>query len=202
MSGDRSHFARTPRTTLQHADNAAYDRATVYSILDATLAGFVSTTVEGEPILRPMSHIRIDDDLYLHGHRTNRMLTHLATGAPLCFGVASIDGIVFGRRIDTHTINFRSVMVHGRADSVSDRSSKLHVLRIAFERLAPGRWDLLPPLAPGYVDQMAILRIPLVECVAKIRSGMPSDWSAAPDPALWAGVVPLAPARGTPEGDA
>jgi uncharacterized protein len=201
MAGDRTSFARTTRTTLQHADNASYDRATIYSILDATLAGFVATAVEDGPMLRPMSHIRIEDDLYLHGHRTNRMLARLAAGAPLCFGVASIEGIVLGRRIDTHTINFRSVMVHGHATQVTDREAKLRVLRVAFERLAPARWDLLPPLAPGYVDDMTILRIPLVECAAKVRSGMPSDWDAAADPHIWAGVVPLSLARGTPEGD-
>lgn len=189
-------FTPTPRTTLLHGENATYDRAAIHSILDSAMAGFVATVACGEPVLRPMSHIRIDDELFLHGHRSNRLLTHLSCGAALSFGVAIVDGIVLGRRIDTHTINFRSAMVHGRAEPLTDRQAKLAVLRVAFERLAPGRWDLLPPLAPAYVDDMTILRIRLVECVAKQRVGLPSDWSAAADPRIGAGVIPLRIARG------
>jgi nitroimidazol reductase NimA-like FMN-containing flavoprotein (pyridoxamine 5'-phosphate oxidase superfamily)/N-acetylglutamate synthase-like GNAT family acetyltransferase len=200
-------FAPTPRTTLLHAGNATYDRATVYSILDDTMSGFVAAVADGQPMLRPMSHIRIDENIFLHGHRSNRLLTHLSSGVPLSFAVASIDGIVLGRRIDTHTINFRSVMVHGHAEPILDREAKLGVLRYAFDRLAPDRWELLAPLSPAYVDDMTILRIPLVECVAKIRSGMPSDWTAPADPGVWAGVIPLSldsiapnPPRATVEG--
>jgi hypothetical protein len=129
------------------------------------------------------------------------LLTHLRAGGPLSFGVAIIDGIVLGRRIDTHTINFRSVMVHGHADPLTDRSRKLDVLRFAFERLAPDRWAHLPPLAPAYVDEMTILRVPLVECVAKIRAGLPNDWTSAPSPGVWSGVVPLSTVRGAAQGD-
>jgi uncharacterized protein len=194
-------FTPTKRTTLLHGDNATYDRATIHSILDAAMAGFVATVADDAAMLRPMSHIRIGDDLFLHGHRSNRLLTCLSSGVELSFGVAIIDGIVLGRRIDTHTINFRSAMVHGRAEAVTDRQAKLEVLRHAFDRLAPGRWELLPPLTAAYVDEMTILRVPLVECVGKVRAGMPGDWSAPADPQVWAGIVPLTSARGTPRGD-
>ena len=116
MHESRASFAPTRRTTLLHGENATYDRATVHSILDGALAGFVATVADGEPMLRPMSHIRMDDHLFLHGHRSNRLLTHLSAGVALSFSVAIIDGIVLGRRIDTHTINFRSVVVHGHAE--------------------------------------------------------------------------------------
>jgi nitroimidazol reductase NimA-like FMN-containing flavoprotein (pyridoxamine 5'-phosphate oxidase superfamily) len=198
--GDR--FAPTPRTTLQHAEHATYERAAIYSILDAQLTGYVATVKDGEPVLRPMSHIRIDSDLFLHGHCSNRLLTHLKCRAPLCFGVAVVDGVVLGRRIDTHTINFRSVTVHGRAEEVTERDAKLNVLRHAFERLAPDRWERLPPLATAYIDEMTILRIRLIECVAKIRSGLPSDFASPADPDLWAGVVPISATAGAPQGDA
>jgi uncharacterized protein len=161
----------------------------------------VAAVIEGEPVVRPMTHARLDDDLILHGHHRSRFLAHLVTGAPVCINALLLDGIVLGRTIQGHGFNYRSVIVHGCGRPISDAATKRDVLRRVFDHIAPNRWDLLRRLDDSYVSEIALIRVPLVECVAKVREGMPDDWSASREPAVWAGVVPLTLTRGQPEGD-
>jgi hypothetical protein len=70
------------------------------------------------------------------------------------------------------------------------------------EHLAPGRQAQVRPGNDKEYAATTVLRIPLAEAVCKVRSGPPTDDEEDMDIAAWAGVLPLAQARGTPVPDA
>jgi nitroimidazol reductase NimA-like FMN-containing flavoprotein (pyridoxamine 5'-phosphate oxidase superfamily) len=194
---------RTSRTELRRRpDRGSHDREVVNAILDEALvchAGFVS---EGQPYVIPSSYARIGDALYLHGAVASRMCRALEGGAPVCVTVTLLDGLVLARAAAVHSVNYRSVVILGRATLVSDAAEKLAAMRAIVEHAVPGRWDeVRPPGAPELAGT-AVLRIAIEEGSAKIRRGPPVDAPGDLDRPVWAGVLPLALAAGEPLPDA
>ncbi len=195
-------YAVTPRTRVRRrAQRGRYDRASVHAILDEALVCHVGFVADGQPTVLPTIHARCGETLYLHGSPASRMLRSLAGGVPVCVTVTLIDGIVLARSAFHHSMNYRSVVVLGRAHAVEDEAEKRLALRSLVEQVAPGRsGDARPPSAPE-LAQTLVLAVPLVEVSAKVRTGPPID--SAEDGALpfWAGVIPLALVPGAPVAD-
>jgi nitroimidazol reductase NimA-like FMN-containing flavoprotein (pyridoxamine 5'-phosphate oxidase superfamily) len=177
---------------------AAYDRATVHAILDAGIVCHLGFVEDGRPVVIPTAYARVGDVVYVHGSSKSRTLCALADGVEVCLTVALIDGLVLARSAFHHSINYRSVMVFGRARALEDDEAKLAALEAFTERLHPGRWREVRPPSPPELKATKVLELPLEEAVAKSRSGGPLD--DAEDYALpvWAGVLPLALVRGDP----
>jgi hypothetical protein len=190
----RTRLRRHP----ERARHAAHERA---AILDEALVAHVGFVVDGQPFVIPTLHARQGDTLYLHGSAASRMAKHLAEGLPVCVTVSLIDGLVLARSAYHHSINYRSVVVLGRARAVLDPEEKRAALRALVEQVAPGR--AAEVRAPNEQELRAtlVLALPLDETSVKVRSGPPVD--AEEDYALpiWAGVVPLALQAGTPQPD-
>ena len=193
-------FPQTERTRVRRLPaRASYDVETVHAILDAGLVCHVGFVEHGGPIVIPTAYARVGDTVVFHGSSKSRTLLAATGGAELCISVALIDGLVLARSAFHHSINYRSVMVFGRARALEDDEAKLAALEAFTERLHPGRWREVRPPSPPELKATKVLELPLEEAVAKCRSGGPLD--DAEDYALpvWAGVVPLRLASGAPE---
>jgi len=185
-------FVPTDRTRIvREPQRAVYDREEIYKILDEGMVCHVGFAVEGQPYVIPTLYGRVGDAIYFHGSAASRMLRGLSGGAGVCLTVTLTDGIVVARSIFNHSMNYRSVVVLGKATLVDEPGEKLEALRAFSEKILPGRWgDARKPNAQE-LKATSILRLPLTEVSAKVRSGPPMD--DAPDLPLpiWAGVIPL-----------
>jgi nitroimidazol reductase NimA-like FMN-containing flavoprotein (pyridoxamine 5'-phosphate oxidase superfamily) len=198
--GDDTHPSERTRVR-RRAERGRYDRATVHAILDEGLVCHVGFAIDGQPFVIPTAHARDGETLYLHGSPASRMLRNLSEGVPVCVTVTLLDGVVLARSAFHHSMNYRSVVVVGRARAVDDAEERLRALRALVEHVARGRWaDTRRPNARE-LAQTLVLALPIVEASAKVRSGPPLD--DAEDQALpfWAGVIPLALAPGAPTPD-
>jgi nitroimidazol reductase NimA-like FMN-containing flavoprotein (pyridoxamine 5'-phosphate oxidase superfamily) len=193
--------APSERTQIhRHPERAAYDPDLIHRILDEALICHVSwVDPAGGPRVLPTIHARVDDTLYLHGSRAARPWKTLRDGADVCVAATIVDGLVLARSAFNHSMNYRSVVVFGRAREVTD-ADELRIAAIAItSHVAPRReMDARMPTEQEF-RQTLLLAVPLEEASAKVRAGPPKD--DAPDVQLpiWAGVLPLELAHGTPE---
>src|SRR5438270_10322072 len=195
-------YTPTPRTRLvREADRAVYDRETVYRILDEGFLCHVGFVADGHPFVIPTSYGRKDDSLYIHGSAASRMLRQLKESVPVCVTVTLLDGLVLARSVFNHSMNYRSVVVLGKATLVDDPKEKLAALRTLSEHILPGRWeDARQPNEPE-LKATSVLRVPIEEFSAKVRTGPPIDDEEDYAFPKWAGVVPLEMKVGGPIND-
>src|SRR5256885_13418545 len=126
------------RATVKRAPRqGVYDRATIDAILDQGLICHVGFSVDGETFVLPTIHVRVGDKVCLHGSRASRMMQALAGGADACVAVTIVDGLVLARSIFHHSMNYRSVVLFGKASIVEDDTEKVAVLRALSEHLIP-----------------------------------------------------------------
>jgi uncharacterized protein len=149
----------------------------------------------------PTLYGRVGDEVFVHGSSASRMLRTLNDGVDACLTVTLVDGLVLARSIFHHSINYRSVVVLGRAAEVTDPDEKLRALESFGERILPGRWAEVRPPTRQELKATSILRLSLDEASAKLREGPPTDEEEDYDLEVWAGVIPLAlRAGGAPGG--
>ncbi len=172
-------------------ERGVYDRETIDAILDEGLVCHLGFVHDDQPYVIPTLYARVGDEVYVHGSAASRMLRTLDGGADACLTVTLVDGIVLARSIFNHSINYRSVVVLGRASRVEDADEKLHALEAFSDRLLPGRWADVRPPTDNELKATSILRIPLDEASAKVRTGPPKDEEADYALPVWAGVIPF-----------
>ncbi|MGO8796954.1 MAG: pyridoxamine 5'-phosphate oxidase family protein [Candidatus Sulfotelmatobacter sp.] len=193
----------TPRTrVIREAHRAVYDRETAYQILDEGFLCHVGFVVDGQPFVIPTAYGRHSDFLYLHGSAASRMLRQMKEGVSVCVTVTLLDGLVFARSIFNQSMNYRSVVVLGKATLIEDPAEKLEALRLLSEHIIPGRWNDVRPPNERELKQTAVLRLPIEEFSAKVRQGPAIDDEEDYTFSTWAGVVPLEMIAGAPIDDA
>ncbi len=186
------NFPETERTTLKRlSKRGVYDRELVYGILDEGFICHVSFVVEGQPFVIPTGYARVDDRLYIHGSQVSRMLRTLSKGIDVCVGVTLVDGLVLARSAFHHSVNYRSVVIFGRAAMVDEKAAKLAALFAFSEHVIPGRWNDVREPTEQELKATTVLSLPLVEVSAKVRSGPPIDDEEDYALDVWAGVLPL-----------
>jgi hypothetical protein len=194
-----STFTPTERTQVKRLPKrGAYDRETVFKILDEAFVCHVGFVVEGQPYVIPTNFGRAGDTLYLHGSAASRMLRTLSEGIPVCVTVTLIDGLVLARSAFHHSANYRSVVALGTARLVSDPAEKMEALRLFTEHIMKGRWDDIRQPTEQELKGTTVLALPLEEVSAKIRTGGPIDDEEDYALPVWAGVLPLPVAPGAP----
>jgi nitroimidazol reductase NimA-like FMN-containing flavoprotein (pyridoxamine 5'-phosphate oxidase superfamily) len=187
-----STFPPTERTTLKRLPKRAeYDRAAVFEILGEAFICHVGFIVNGKPVVIPTSYCRVGDDVYIHGSAASRMLRSLEQGIDVCVTVTLIDGLVLARSAFHHSINYRSVVIFGKAKVVDDLDEKTRALQAFTEHVVPGRWEEVRLPTEAEMRSTLVLKLPLVEVSAKVRTGPPIDDDEDYELAVWAGVVPL-----------
>ena len=195
-------FTVTDRTRLKRiAGRGSFDRRVVYSILDEALVAHVSFVLDGRPASVPMAFARIDDGIVLHGSTANRMMRAIRDTSEACVTITLLDGLVLARSAFHHSVNFRSVIIYGRAVEVTDPDEKLAALVATVEHVVPGRYNEVRGPSEEEFARTMILRIPLVEVSAKLRSGAPIDEEDDYDLDVWAGEIPLLQVADPPVAD-
>jgi hypothetical protein len=170
----------------------------VNQILDESLVVHVGFVVDNQPFVIPMGYGREGDRLYIHGSTASRMLKSLEKGIDLCVTATLLDGIVIARSLFHHEMNYRSVVLFGRATLVEGEDEKLHALKVLSEQIIPGRWEQARTPTPQEVKGTTVLAFPIAEGSAKIRSGEPHDNAEDYALSIWAGQLPLKLIAGVP----
>lgn len=191
---DRTKVKRLP-------DRGAYDRETIYPILDEGFICHVGFAVDGQPYVIPTGYARIGDELYIHGSSASRMLRNLSQGVDVCVTVTLVDGLVLARSAFHHSINYRSVVILGKATLVEDSDEKARALEAFTEHVIPGRWPEIRWPSELEMKATSVLKLPIEEASAKVRTGGPKDDDEDYELNIWAGVLPLGLKVGDPISD-
>jgi nitroimidazol reductase NimA-like FMN-containing flavoprotein (pyridoxamine 5'-phosphate oxidase superfamily) len=193
-------YQPTDRTSLRRLpERARYDAESVHSILDEGFICHVAFVVDGQPYALPTGYARIGETLYLHGSTGSRL--GLRPGMDVCVTVTLLDGIVLARSAFHHSFQYRSVMVLGRTQLVTDVSEKEKALDALVEHFMPGRTADARRGSRRELSATAVLAVPIEEVSAKVRTGDPKDDEEDYALPVWAGILPLALTPGDPVPD-
>jgi hypothetical protein len=195
-------IARTERTKVKRLPKRGkYERETIYSILDEGFVCHVGFTVDGQTFVIPTGYARDGDNLLIHGSAASRMMRNLANGIDVCVTVTLIDGLVLARSAFHHSVNYRSVVIFGRAQLVEDEDEKFKAMHAFTEHIVPNRWNEVRLPNSKELKATTVLRLPIKEASAKIRTGNPVDDAEDYELKVWAGVIPLKIAASVPKND-
>jgi uncharacterized protein len=200
-AAEASRLARVRR----RPDRARYDSAAVYAVLDATAFCHVATVRGGRPVVLPMVHARVGDAVVLHGSPAAGLFRDVRGGSAVCLTATLLDGLVLARSARHHSVNYRSVTVHGHAVAVTDVGEFIEGMRALVEHLVPGRFaQVRRPVAADLRDT-AIWRVAIEDASVKARSGSTVEPESDLGLPVWAGEVPTrvifdrpVPAEGVP----
>lgn len=194
---------KTKRTQLKRLPKRGhFERETINAILDEAFICHVGFVVDGQPYVIPTGFGRVENDLYIHGSSASRMLRELSKGVDVCVTVTLIDGLVIARSAFHHSVNYRSVVVLGKADLVTDADEKNKALEAITEHIVPGRWADCRWPNELELKATSVLKLAIDEASAKIRTGDPVDDDEDYSLAFWAGILPLQLMPGVPRDDA
>ena len=203
-----ANFTRTEKTKIRRKpDRGSYDRELIYSILDEAFVCHVAFIADALPFVVPTNYVRVGDELFLHGSIASRLMKTLASGAPFCLSVTLLDGIVFAPTAVGHSVNYRSVVVMGKAEPVEGEAAKLAAMRDFVEYVIRGRWATVRPPSEQELKGTMVLAVPLLEASAKVRTGFAVDddedyaspaWTGVL-PMKWTALAPIPDPRGNPE---
>ncbi|MET9375593.1 pyridoxamine 5'-phosphate oxidase family protein [Streptomyces sp. NPDC003035] len=198
-------YEPTERTIpTRSRDRASYDRASVHSILDESYVCHLGFVRDGAPVVLPTLYGRIGERLYVHGSTGSRPLRmaggggDAAPGLRVCLTVTHVDGLVLARSAFHHSINYRSVVVHGTAHQVTDPEELRTALDALVDHVVPGRSYDSRPANAKELAATAVLRLDLDEVSAKVRTGGPNDDPEDVSLPYWSGVIPVRKTYGTP----
>jgi nitroimidazol reductase NimA-like FMN-containing flavoprotein (pyridoxamine 5'-phosphate oxidase superfamily) len=193
---------QTKRTTVKRLPKRGqYDRETINSILDEGFICHVGFVIDEQPYVIPTGYARVGDELYIHGSAASRMLRNLSEGISVCVTVTLIDGLVLARSAFHHSMNYRSVVILGNAELVSDDDEKNKALEALTEHIVPDRWADVRWPNDLELKATTVLKLAIDEASAKIRTGGPVDDEEDYAMDVWAGVLPLNLATGEPIDD-
>lgn len=194
-------YPPTGRTVpTRAAERAVYDRDLVHAVLDEGRLCHLGFVRDGSPVVLPTLYARVGERVYVHGSTGSRPLRAAGeeAGLPVCLTVTLVDGLVLARSAFHHSVNYRSVVVHGTARQVLDAEERSAALDALVDHVVPGRAADCRPGNAKELAATAVLAVDLSEVSAKVRSGGPSDDPEDLALPYWAGVLPVSVAYGTP----
>ena len=188
---DRIRVKRIP-------ERGIYGREDINTIVDETFLCHISFVMDGQPFIIPTAFGRKENVIYIHGSSKSRMLLHLESGADLALAVTHVDGVVLAKSLFHHSMNYRSVVLYGKACLVTDKSEKMEALEIISEQILKGRWS--EARLPNEIELKAttVLKIQIDEASAKVRTGPPGDDKKDLDLEVWSGILPMYVGFGEP----
>lgn len=187
----------TPRSTVtRHRERSRTEQADLHAVLDTGLICHLGLVRDGAPVVLPTGYGRIGDVVYVHGS-TGAGYLRIADGAPACLTVTHLDGIVYARSVFSHSMNYRSAVVHGTTRLVTDAGERWAALHAIVEQLSPGSWSHARQPDAREMAATAVFGLDLTEASVKIRTGPPGDTDEATD-GVWAGVLPVTTVFGEP----
>jgi nitroimidazol reductase NimA-like FMN-containing flavoprotein (pyridoxamine 5'-phosphate oxidase superfamily) len=199
----RAAYAPTPDSVpTRHKERVSYDKTAVHAVLDEAVFCHVGFVMDGKPVVLPQLHVRVDDQLFLHGSSAARALRAAGpSGLQVCVTVTLVDGLVLARSAFNHSINYRSVVVHGLAEEVTDDATKQAVLAALVDAVVPGRSADVRGPSRKELAATTVLRLALENVSLKVRTGPPGDEESDLELPYWAGVLPVSMlVPGSPQG--
>lgn len=172
--------APSPRATIRrHPERAVEDAAEITRILEMGFVAHVGFVHAGQPYVIPMTYhfdAAYPRQLYLHGAHASRLLKHLATGAVVCVEIMLLDGLVFSRTAQYHSMNYRSVAVFARGRRVRGAKAQRTLMEAMIARYHPGRmagrdYEAIPD---ADLKATAFIALEIEEWSAKVRAGGPT----------------------------
>ena len=189
----------TERTKLKRIkERGIYDRDFIYGVLDEGLICHVGFVVDGKPFVIPTAYARFGDEVILHGSVASRMMRAASEDVDICVSVTLLDGLVLSRSAFDSSMNYRSVVIFGKARQITDADEKRRALDALVEHLVPGRSADARGASDKESAATEVLALPIEEASAKMRQGPPRDPERDMHLDVWAGVVPLALVPGPP----
>lgn len=171
------------------AYRASYAPEVVHAILDSGYVCHISFVEAGLPQIIPMTYWRDGEHVYFHSGARGRFAEACASG-PVALSVTLMDALVLGHSPINHSVNFRSVVVHGRPVVIHEREEKRAAMREFFRRTLPGRWETLRTVRDDELDSMSVFRLALDQVAAKIRNEFPDQEDHMPEVPVWTGILP------------
>ena len=168
-----------------------YDKETIYRILDNSFLCHVGFNHDNYPVVIPTLYGRLDDVVYIHGSSASRMLRDLSKGIDVCLTITKVHGLVLARSAFNHSMNYESVVLFGKAELIEDNDEKMEALKCISDNVLMGRWEEARLPTPKEMKATKVLKVPIDEASAKIRTGPPVDDKADYELDIWAGVVPI-----------
>jgi hypothetical protein len=196
----RPTLSPTARSTpRRHPERASTDRSELDAVLDAGLICHLGLVMDGAPVVLPTAYGRDGDTIYLHGSSGASSLLAARPEIDACVTVSLLDGIVYARAAFSHSINYRSAVIHGKARIVDEPDEKWHGLDVVTEHLAPGSWDYTRQPSKKELAKTNVLAMDLTEAAVKVRAEGPGceDEDKAVT-GMWAGVLPVIRSWGAP----
>jgi uncharacterized protein len=190
MSGDPAVPGGARARVRRKPERASYEPAAVHAILDAAPFCHVATVRDGRPVVLPMVHARRGGTLVLHGSVAAGLFRDMRHVSPVCVTATLFDGLVLARSARNHSVNYRSVTVHGDASLVTDPDEVMLGMRALIEHVAPGRWEQVRKPEPEELRDTALWQVPIAEASVKARSGTTLDDQCDLDLPVWAGHIP------------
>lgn len=191
---DKTKILRAPKRGF-------YDKKTIHRILDNNFVCQIAFVHNGYPVIIPTIYGRCDSHIYIHGATVSRMLVELEKGLPISVNVTQTDGIVLARSAFHHSLNYQSVTIFANAILVTDEEERIKALKIVSDQIIPNRWEEVRQPNSKELKATKIIKIPISEASAKIRTGPPVDDKPDYDLPIWAGVVPVVSTFGDPISD-
>jgi uncharacterized protein len=196
-------YTSTERTQVRRrSQRGVYDKAQVHAILDEGFICHIGFVLDGQAHVVPTAYGRAGEQVYIHGSPASRLMRDGA-GKELnvCFTVTLVDGLVLARSAFHTSINYRSVVVFGKARQVTDVIEKWQALRSFTNHVIAGRWEQVKQPNERELKGTSVLALRLEEVSAKIRTGPPIDDEEDYALPVWGGVVPLRQQFGDPMPD-
>ena len=201
MTTQSQTLSVTGRTRLRrHSERGKTEYTDLLAVLDAGMICHFGVVVDGAPLVLPTAYGRIGDTLYLHGSSANRSL-HAADGHEVCVTVTHIDGLVCARSVFSHSVNYRSAVVHGHLVALGGDEAADALTRIS-ECLMPGRSAEVPFHTAKQLAATAALAMDIVQgqWTVKVRDAGPGEPEPGQaEPGLWTGVLPIVGGYGPPQ---
>lgn len=188
-SGNIKVTERAKVRRIPERGNYSFD--TITEILDDTFLCHIGFVVEGQPFVIPTCYGRENDKIYFHGAKASRMLKHMKTGSEICIEVSLLDGVVLARSAFHHSINYRSVIMFGKAVEIIEPDEKIRALKIITNHIVEGRWEDVRSPNEKELNATSVFSFDIEDASAKIREGGPKDEPEDMDLNVWAGILPL-----------
>lgn len=187
----RKTDAPSDRVRLRRShERGIYEKQQIYDLLDQLPLAHVGYLIDGAPFVTPTFQWREGNRVYWHGSSASRMLRN-SNANEVCVTCSTLDGFVMARSGFHHSVNYRSVMLLGKAEKVEGIAAKEERLKTFIDGLFPGRWDMLREMTGQELKATTILSMEIDEASAKVRTGGPVDDEEDYELPIWAGVIPL-----------
>ncbi len=202
-SSAQPSLSSSPLTQVKRGPKRALtDREAMLAFIDQSLLCYVGFQVNNQVRVIPTCHWREGDYLYWHGHSKAANIADSDQGnQKVCITIASLDGLVMARSAFHHSVNYRSVMIYGAPESVTDPDEKLRHFELFVDKISPKRWDQLRPVTEQEVRATGVMRVKLDEVSMKARAEGAIDDEEDLDWPVWAGVLPISQHWSAPEQD-